>query len=570
MKHLSLSNKLFLLLAVPLVAMVIIALIGRIYIGQMAQSGQQLYENDLLSIQYLGQIRTDNRAIDGYVLELMLSTDGSRNGTLEENITERQEQIIKNLESFLASYEPKTEAVAQQVQLVEEEVRGYVEAVSPVLQPALRNENAAAYRLYLSDLRPERQQLVESAAALMEQIQREAQQANEQIQDDRLQAIIIFWVVAATSFFTAIGLGVYIALSIIRPVKQLDGLMRQAGEGDLTVHGTYEARDEIGSLVQSFNAMKESLRTLIQQISVTSDRVAVSSDDLKSNVEETTKATEMVAVTMEEIASGSSRQLTRVKSSNETLTELTDGIQHVSTNAHHMTTLSEESLEKVAAGTALIEQLEQRLAETNTQVKDLQRVVTQLDKRSQEIDSITGTISAIAEQTNLLALNAAIEAARAGEQGRGFAVVASEVRKLAEESATATKRISMLITDTQTETREAVETMNVVDRDVTYSVAHVHETGVAFNNIQQAIEQVAQKVEEVSGAVQEMAAGATEMLTAVHEIQGITATTATDTENVSAATEEQMASMQEITASAQELSNMADELRDVTKRFHVE
>ncbi len=569
MKQMSLSKKIMILLAVPLLSMIVIAIVGRLYIGQMADAGEELYRNDLLPMQYLGQIRTDERAIDGYLLELILSTETERNEELEADIAERRASISSNLKALNDMFDPKDETMKAHMEDVTTGVTAYLEGVDLVLRPALREENAAAYRTYLSDLRPTRLELVDSAASLMEGIKQEAETSNEEIQQSLGNAIVVFWVTAALAFLTSIALGVYIARLILRPIKQLSLLMERAGEGDLTVHGTYASRDEIGLLVQAFNAMKDNLRHLIEQVTATSDRVAVSSDDLKNNVEETTKATEMVAMTMEEIASGSMRQLTRVKASNETLTDLTNGIHHVSTNAQHMTELSETTLQKVASGNELIETLEHQLDETNEKMKQLQQVIAQLNMRSNEIGTITGAITGIAEQTNLLALNAAIEAARAGDQGRGFAVVASEVRKLAEESAVATKQIAALIANTQAETKDAVETMHIVERDVSNSVHHVKQTGEAFDEIQEAIEEVAHKVEEVSGAVQEMAAGATEILTSVSEIQGITEATATETENTSAATEEQMASMEEITASAQELSNMAIEMRKMTKKFIV-
>lgn len=573
MKQLSLSKKIMILLAVPLLSMIVIAIVGQLYIGQMADAGEELYRNDLLPMQYLGQIRTDERAIDGYLLELILSTETERNEELEADIAQRRASISSNLEALNDTFDPKDETMKAHMEDVTTGVTAYLEGVDLVLRPALREENAAAYRTYLSDLRPTRLELVDSAASLMEGIKQEAETSNEEIQQSLGNAIVVFWVTAALAFLTSIALGVYIARLILRPIKQLSLLMKRAGEGDLTVHGTYASRDEIGLLVQAFNAMKDNLRHLIEQVTATSDRVAVSSDDLKNNVEETTKATEMVAMTMEEIASSSMRQLTRVKASNETLTDLTNGIHHVSTNAQHMTGLSETTLQKVASGNELIETLERQLDETNEKMKQLQQVIAQLNMRSNEIGTITGAITRIAEQTNLLALNAAIEAARAGDQGRGFAVVASEVRKLAEESAVATKQIAALIADTQAdtqaETKDAVETMHIVERDVSSSVHHVKQTGEAFDEIQEAIEEVAHKVEEVSGAVQEMAAGATEILTSVSEIQGITEATATETENTSAATEEQMASMEEITASAQELSNMAIEMRKMTNRFNI-
>ncbi|MCC5891026.1 methyl-accepting chemotaxis protein [Exiguobacterium sp.] len=569
MKNLSMFKKFTVLLTVFITTLVVIAALSHTLIVRMADEGQAIYENRLVPIRALGQIRTDNRALDGYLLELMLTTDATRNEELQADISERRNSIGTNLKVFNETFSSTDETVTQQVEKLNREISAYLEGTEVVLLPALRNENAAAYRVYLDDLRPIRLNLVNTAAAVMDGINQEAEAASVAMQDDRNRSVLTFWVLVAIGALASIGLGVYITRLVVSPVRELNALMSRAGAGDLTVESAYSSRDELGSLAVSFNQMKDNLRELIQQVTQTSGRVAVSSDDLKNNVEETTKATEMVAVTMEEIASGSMRQLTRVKESNGTITELTRGIHHVSNSAQHMTELSDGALQKVGTGNDLIDTLESQLEAMNEKVKALQTVIGQLDVRSQEIGTITGTISGIAEQTNLLALNAAIEAARAGDHGRGFAVVASEVRKLAEESAVATKRISGLIGDTQTETKQAVQTMHVVESEMGHSVTNVQQAGVAFEDIKRAIEEVGQNVEEVSGAVQEMAAGATEILTSVNEIQGITETTATETENTSAATEEQMASMEEITASAQELSNMADEMRQMTKKFNV-
>ncbi|TCI24115.1 methyl-accepting chemotaxis protein [Exiguobacterium sp. SH5S4] len=569
MKNLNMSKKLAVLITVFIATLVVVAALSHVLMGRMADAGEEIYEERLLPIRYLGQIRTDNRALDGYLLELILATDSARNEELQASIAERRNSIGTNLELFNETFTSKDEEMKRQVENLNAEIVSYLEGSELVLQPSLRDEDAAAYRVYMNDLRPVRQNLVETATVIMDEINQEAETASAAMQTDRERSVLTFWALVALGGALSIALGIYITRLIVRPIRELNRLMSQAGAGDLTVESTYVSRDELGSLSTSFNEMKDSLRELIGNVTSTAGRVATSSDDLKSNVEETTKATEMVAVTMEEIASGSLRQLTRVKESNGTLTELTNGIHHVSGSAQQMTELSEGALRKVGTGNDLIETLETQLEEMSGKVKTLQHVIGQLDVRSQEIGTITGTISGIAEQTNLLALNAAIEAARAGDHGRGFAVVASEVKKLAEESAVATKLIASLITDTQTETKQAVKTMHVVEGDMAHSVTNVQQAGTAFDEIKLAIEEVSQKVEEVSGAVEEMAAGATEVLTSVHEIQGITETTATETENSSAATEEQMASMEEITASAQELSNMADEMREMTRRFNV-
>lgn len=567
MKNLTLAKKFIVLITVPMLALVAIALAGQLFMNQMANSGQAMYQENLLPIRHLGQIRTDNRALDGSLLELMITTDATRNSELQATIEERRASIEENLSTFNGEFVPRNDEMRQIGESFNEQLAVYFEGVDAVLAPALRNENAAAYRLYSNELRPARQKFVESATSLMDELNVIAERENEQMQQDQQRATFFFWGIAILAAIVAIGLGVYIARLIAVPIRNLNGLMQEAGAGNLAVASDYESRDELGTLSASFNTMKDSLRDLIGGVTATANRVATSSDDLKHNVEETTRATEMIAVTMEEIASGSQRQLHRVKESNGTISGLASGVQQVSANAQEMTELSDQTLRKVHDGNTLIRTLETQLDQMNEKVKSLQTVISRLDVRSKEIGTISETISGIAAQTNLLALNAAIEAARAGEQGRGFAVVASEVRKLAEESAEATKQISTLITTTQTETGDAVSTMHVVETDMSSSVTNVRQTGAAFESIREAIEEVGRKVEEVSGAVEEMAAGANEILNSVEEIETITEATANETENTSAATEEQMASMEEITAASQELSGMADEMREMTKRF---
>ena len=567
MKNLTLAKKFIVLITVPMLALISIALAGQWFMNQMAHSGGDIYQENLLPIRHLSQIRTDNRALDGAMLELMLTTDPTRNQELQTNIQERRTSIEENLTQFNAEYNVRDEETQQHKDTLNALVESYFGAIDTVLAPALRNENAAAYRLFESDLRPIRQDFVEEASHVMDDLNNDAELANEMLQQDRQNATLFFWGIAVLAAIVAIGLGVYIARLISVPIRNLNGLMQEAGAGNLAVASDYTSRDELGTLSASFNTMKDSLRDLIGGVTATANRVATSSDDLKHNVEETTRATEMIAVTMEEIASGSQRQLHRVKESNGTISGLASGVQQVSANAQEMTELSDQTLRKVHDGNTLIRTLETQLDQMSDKVKSLQTVISRLDVRSKEIGTISETISGIAAQTNLLALNAAIEAARAGEQGRGFAVVASEVRKLAEESAEATKQISTLITTTQTETGDAVSTMHVVETDMSSSVTNVRQTGAAFESIREAIEEVGRKVEEVSGAVEEMAAGANEILNSVEEIETITEATANETENTSAATEEQMASMEEITAASQELSGMADEMREMTKRF---
>jgi methyl-accepting chemotaxis protein len=195
--------------------------------------------------------------------------------------------------------------------------------------------------------------------------------------------------------------------------------------------------------------------------------------------------------------------------------------------------------------------------------------VANLGERSVQIGQIVDTISGIAGQTNLLALNAAIEAARAGEQGRGFAVVADEVRKLAEQSQDATKQIADLIQEIQGETDKAVVAMNQGTHEVKVGTEVVSVAGQAFGEITLLITQVSDQIQDISAAIQQVTSGSQLIVSSVQDIDGISKKVAEEAETVSAATEEQSASMEEIAASSQSLAKMARDLEAAVSKFTV-
>ncbi len=209
----------------------------------------------------------------------------------------------------------------------------------------------------------------------------------------------------------------YITRLITRPIRQLQGWMDQSGNGDLTVRGTYDSKDELGQLTTSFNEMIASQQQVVLELTVTADRVAVASDELSVNAESTTKATEMVAVTMEEMASGASQQLHQVSDASRTIEELTTSVRYVAGNAQQMTERTADAMEKVALGGQVVGTLGSQMERIQEDVSRLSHVIDGLGNRSQEIGQITDSIKGVAAQTNLLALNAAIEAARAVNKG---------------------------------------------------------------------------------------------------------------------------------------------------------
>jgi len=527
-----------------------------------------MYDKSLLPIQYIGQLRADIRAIDSFVLELMITTDANRNTDLQTNISERTEKLNDSIMKFEASYNGN-EDKRKLLESIKSNLDGYFSTMTEVIDLASKNRNEEAYSLYTTAMGDYREKVANEARNLMTICSEDAKQLNKENKQSLSTTILVSAILSVLAIIFFITLATWIARLIVNPVKELQANMLKAGDGDLTVQGTYSSKDEIGQLTQSFNSMLNNIRNTVTKVTETANHVAEASEELNVNAAETTKATEMVANTMETIAHGSVEQLNNVSNTVNTVNELSTGVQQVAGNAQAVTELSGDSLSLVINGINAANQMNQQMMDITERVNGLSEVVDLLGKRSNDIGQIIDSITAIAEQTNLLALNAAIEAARAGEHGNGFAVVADEVRKLAEQSAVSSNQIEVLISETQKDTQKAVESMKLVTAGVNEGIKTTENTRTTFASIQGAIQSVTMQVEEVSAAVEQMAAGTEEIVGSMNTIHSITKSTTAGTESISATTEEQTASMEEISSSAYALANLAEELRDLAAQFRV-
>ena len=369
----------------------------------------------------------------------------------------------------------------------------------------------------------------------------------------------------------AVVVSTVIVIAIIRsiaiPLRKLVTVTDSIAEGDLTNKIAFKSKDEIGMLSNSINKMSDNLRHIISQVSDNSERVAMTSQQLSISSEETQNTSEHISRAVQEIAIGGEKQVNSANDFTNAIADISQGMDQAATSIHHVSELASTMNHKATQGNAVVEQTVKQMNLINESVSSTAVIINELGTRTNEISSIVKLISDIASQTNLLALNAAIEAARAGEHGRGFAVVADEVRKLAVQSASAAGDITKLINQVQEKSESAVQSMAEGKLVVEDGINMVSLSGTTFNDLVHAIERVTSETIEVTTVVNQVNASSQEMVALAENIANIAEQAASNTQNVAAATEEQSASMAETAASAEALSKMAADLQQSIRKF---
>lgn len=357
----------------------------------------------------------------------------------------------------------------------------------------------------------------------------------------------------------------------IRPLQKITEIADRVADGNLTIEQiqSKSTKDEVSQLAASINKMVGNLQTLVKQVQASSEQVAASAEELSASSEQSSRATEEVTTTIQELAAGADEQVQNVGETHDVIEQIQSSIKQISANSESSIQTSNKATEKAFEGNEAISVSVKQMNSINESVNELAEVIKGLGESSKEIGQIVNVITGIADQTNLLALNAAIEAARAGEQGKGFAVVADEVRKLAEQSSESAQQISRLIADIQHETEKAVLSMEETNHEVKNGIELVNTAGESFQQIHESVVEVQENITEVNSAVNDMSDGVGKVVASAELVKEVANRAAFGAQNVSAASEEQLASMEEIAASSQSLSQLADELQGQIGRFKI-
>ncbi len=357
--------------------------------------------------------------------------------------------------------------------------------------------------------------------------------------------------------------------SIAAPIIRAADTSLKIADGDLRERLTVRGKDEVARLAHGFNTMADRLTVMVQGLDGLSVQVLSSSAILAEAVSQSTESSSQIALTMEELAQAASNNAEQSQQGAEILSELARAINQVAVGSQVAVEASESAREAVDQGAQAIETQQSKMRHNQEATASVSQAITRIAEQSKQIVTMVDVIGSIAQQTNLLALNAAIEAARAGDAGRGFTVVAEEVRKLAEQSNREAQKITVIINEIQTAIAAGVAEVDSARAAVDAQVVAVEATSRAFADVTVTIDRIVLKAQEEAAVAEEMAASTDEV---VHAIQGISAgaqQAAAGVEQVSATTQQQAANTSRLQEVAQELKISAEQLKRSVEQFKI-
>lgn len=495
--------------------------------------------------------------------------------------------VITGAESFLAPYGNGKSMVDKNFENIEEMIKDnpsrlkewksiedtygkWLKSIDRVIETR-RNDgkDAASAMVESADGRQLNVQLNEALRIFDEKLQKQTIATIERLNQQVMLARIATSILSGAALILALFYGLSLSMNIRRNVKRIsDSILEIANAGgDLTKRINITTKDELAKLADDTNQLIEGISGLVKQVSLLAENVSASSQELFASSEQTSKTILSIAETTGEVAAAADNTNDQMTESADRMNQLTNLASQLYDQASMMKNVSGEMKAAANSGEEYVQLSGKKMQSIEKVISENTKSIEALGKKSLEINHIINSITDISNQTNLLALNAAIEAARAGEHGKGFAVVADEVRKLAEQSQKAAQEVTNIVTVIQSDVSQIISQNLLGVDEVQAGVKTAGDTSSSLSQIIGKIDDTVSVINEMSSQIDTALRLSKDVSASFNAVTSISLETASHTEMTAAAAEEGSAAMEQVTNAASELSRQAEELRQLVGNF---
>ncbi|WP_407371243.1 methyl-accepting chemotaxis protein [Carnobacterium sp.] len=434
---------------------------------------------------------------------------------------------------------------------------------------AYDNEDMESVReIMVGQAQPIEKELVAGFSELAEEREQEINTIGQEVIENGERVSIIGVIIMMLVAVLSVVVAYLTSNNIVKPLNVVMQRMQSISAGDLSSEPLeITEKDETGKLSISMNKMQKTVKSVMKGIAKASEDLSSHSEELNQSASEVKSGSEQVAITMQELATGSETQATTASNLAVVMENFTKKVQSTNKNGEKIKDSSMGVLSMTTEGKQYMEDTSRQMAKIDEIVQDAVAKMATLDNQTQEINNLVVIIQKIADQTNLLALNAAIEAARAGEHGRGFAVVADEVRKLAEQVAVSIADITGFVEKIQTESKRVSDSLQTGYVEVEEGTSQIAKTGQTFNQINASVTIMVDGIKGISDNLESIKVNSEIMNSSIEEIASVSEESAAGVEQTSAASQQITSSMEEVAGSSEQLANLAENLTEMVSHF---